>query len=198
MSQNTQRLGFVKPLAIFINHVGSGMRMAQRVDGSYKGSKLSLEGLRCVKNFCSPFQAISYFKITRSCAALRAADQGLSGQDALPFVFLQHVPSTLRLNGTLLIQKTSRDEHGTPTVLLWCKWESAHGVIQLTFMTQHEKVLIFRYLLTQGHNWPSWHRMRKCSFFVTYLHGVTTDLHDTEWESAHFSLLTYTGSQLTF
>ena len=82
MSQNTQRLGFVKPLAIFINHVGSGMRMAQRVDGSYKGSKLSLEGLRCVKNFCSPFQAISYFKITRSCAALRAADLGLSGQDA--------------------------------------------------------------------------------------------------------------------
>ena len=82
MSQNTQRLGFVKPLAIFINHVGSGMRMAQRVDGSYKGSKLSLEGLRCVKNFCSPFQAISYFKITRSCAALRVADLGLSGQDA--------------------------------------------------------------------------------------------------------------------
>ena len=167
MSQNTQRLGFVKPLAIFINHVGSGMRMAQRVDGSYKGSKLSLEGLRCVKNFCSPFQAISYFKITRSCAALRAADLGLSGQDALPFVFLQHVPSTLRLNGTLLIQKTSRDEHGTPTVLLWCKWESAHGVIQLTFMTQHEKVLIFRYWRT-----------------------VPTDLHDAAWESPHFSLLT--------
>ena len=126
MSQNTQRLGFVKPLAIFINHVGSGMRMAQRVDGSYKGSKLSLEGLRCVKNFCSPFQAISYFKITRSCAALRAADLGLSGQDALPFVFLQHVPSTLRLNGTPLIQKTSRDKHATPTDL----W--------------NEKVIIFR------------------------------------------------------
>ena len=53
-------------------------------------------------------------------------------------------------------------------------------------------------LHTRGHNWPSWHRMRKCSFFVTYLHGVTTDLHDTELESAHFSWLTYTGSQLTF
>ena len=25
---------------------------------------------------------------------------------------------------------------------------------QLTFMTQNEKVLIFRYLLTRGHNWP--------------------------------------------
>ena len=174
MSQNTQRLGFVKPLAIFINHVGSGMRMAQRVDGSYKGSKLSLEGLRCVKNFCSPFQAISYFKITRSCAALRAADLGLSGQDALPFVFLQHVPSTLRLNGTLLIQKTSRDEHGTPTVLLWCKWESAHGVIQLTFMTQNEKVIIFRDLLTRGHNWPF-----RCLDFHFTLGSPTSHAADT-------------------
>ena len=52
-------------------------------------------------------------------------------------------------------------------------------------------------LVTQGHNWPSWHRMRKCSFFVThvgskltymtqnekvlifcYWRGVTTDLLD--------------------
>ena len=31
---------------------------------------------------------------------------------------------------------------------------------------------------TRGHNWPSWHRMRKWWFFVTYLHGVTTDLLD--------------------
>ena len=64
-------------------------------------------------------------------------------------------------------------------------------------------------LLMRGHNWPSWHRMRKCTFFVSYagsqltfmtenekvhifryLRGVTTDLHDTELESAHFLLLT--------
>ena len=38
---------------------------------------------------------------------------------------------------------------------------------QLTFMTQHEKVIIFR-----------------------GLRGVTIDLHDTAWESARFSLLT--------
>ena len=63
---------------------------------------------------------------------------------------LKHVPSTLRLNGTPLIQKASRDEHGTPTDLLWCKWESAHGVIQLTFMTQNEKVIIFRHIGVGG------------------------------------------------
>ena len=112
-----------------------------------------------------------------------------------------------------LIQKTPRDEHGAPTDLLCCKWESAHGVVQLkviifrglrgvttdlhdtawesdhfswltytgsqlTFMTQNEKAIIFCDLLTRGHNWPSWHSMRKWSFFVTYLHGVTTDLLD--------------------
>ena len=56
-----------------------------------------------------------------------------------------------------LIQKTPRDEHGAPTDLLCCKWESAHGVVQL-------KVIIFR-----------------------GLRGVTTDLHDTAWESDDFS-----------
>ena len=35
----------------------------------------------------------------------------------LHFAFLQHVPSTLRLNGTPLIQKTSRDKHAAPTDL---------------------------------------------------------------------------------
>ena len=63
--------------------------------------------------------------------------------------------------------------------------------------TNKQKLLIFRHLLTRGHNWPStewgsahfssltytgsqltFNRMRKCSFFVTYLHGVTTDLLD--------------------
>ena len=66
--------------------------------------------------------------------------------------FLLHFCNTFHLhwvlNGTPLIQKTSRDEHGAPTDLLWCKWESAHGVIQL-------KVIIFR-----------------------DLRGVTTDLLD--------------------
>ena len=111
------------------------------------------------------------------------------------------------LNGTPLIQKTSRDKHGAQ---------------------QNEKVIIFCYprvvttdlhdtgwgkdhfsLPTQGHNWPSWHRMRKWSFFIThagskltfmtqdekviifrYPRGVTTDLYDKGWESDHFSLHT--------
>ena len=38
----------------------------------------------------------------------------------------------------------------------------------------------------------------KVLIFRLRLRRVTTDLHDTEWKSAHFSLLTYTGSQLTF
>ena len=63
ISQSTKWLGFVKPLAVFINHFRAGMRMAQRVDGSYKGSKLNLEGRRCVGNNCSPFQAVLCFTI---------------------------------------------------------------------------------------------------------------------------------------
>ena len=35
----------------------------------------------------------------------------------LNFAFLQHIQSTLRLNGTPLIQKMSRHEHGAPTDL---------------------------------------------------------------------------------
>ena len=48
-----------------------------------------------------------------------------------------------------------------------CLFFDTHAGSQLTFMTQNEKVLIF-----------------------CYLRGVKTDLHDTEWESAHFSLPT--------
>ena len=48
-----------------------------------------------------------------------------------------------------------------------CSFFVTYAGSQLTFMTQNEKVLIFR-----------------------YSRGVKTDLHDTEWESAHFSLLT--------
>ena len=101
---------------------------------------------------------------------------------------------------------------------------------QLTSFGANEKVL------TGWSNWPSWHRMRKWWFFVTYAgsqltfmtqnekvmifcdpRGVKTDLHDTEWESDHFSwptrghnwpswhrmrewwfFVTNAGSQLTF
>ena len=48
-----------------------------------------------------------------------------------------------------------------------CSFFVSYAGSQLTFMTQNEKVLIFR-----------------------YSRGVKTDLRDTEWESAHFSLLT--------
>ena len=53
----------------------------------------------------------------------------------------------------------------------WSNWKWTFFVTyagsQLTFMTQHEKVIIFR-----------------------DLRGVTTELHDTAWESDHFSWLT--------
>ena len=103
------------------------------------------------------------FIVTRSCAALWAADLGLSGQDPFQVLIFCHTHGV------------TTDHHGT-------EWESAHFSLltytgsQLTFMTQNEKVIIFRDLLTRGHNWPSWHRMKKWSFFMTYFHGVTTDL----------------------
>merc|ERR1711978_374454 len=80
----------------------------------------------------------------------------------LHFAFLQHVPSTLRLNGTPLIHKTSRDKHAAPTDL-WnekvLSFRDIRGVTTDLHDTEcNEKVLIFR-----------------------DIRGVTTDLHDTEW-----------------
>ena len=40
---------------------------------------------------------------------------------AISFAFLQHIPSTLRLNRTPLVQKTLCDKNGAPTDLLWWK-----------------------------------------------------------------------------
>ena len=77
------------------------------------------------------------FLQTRSCAALRAADLGLSGQDAFRartfgrFPVSLFSPLELSSNHFSLLTYTGS---------------------QLTFMTQNEKVMIFRYLLTRGHN----------------------------------------------
>ena len=52
------------------------------------------------------------------------------------------------------------------------------------------------YFVTHGGPiWPSWHSLRKWSFFVTNRHfssltGAPTDLRDTAWEIDHFSLQT--------
>ena len=40
---------------------------------------------------------------------------------AISFAFLQHIPSTLRLNRTHLVQQTLCDENGAPTDFLWWK-----------------------------------------------------------------------------
>ena len=61
---------------------------------------------------------------------------------------MQHVPSTLGLNGTPLIQKTSRDKHAAPTDL-WNEkvliFRDPRGVTTDLHDTEwNEKVLIFR------------------------------------------------------
>ena len=64
------------------------------------------------------------------------------------FAFLQHVPSTLRLNGTPLVQKMSCHEHGAPTGVLWCKKRHvANTGPQPTSMIKNAS-------LTQGLNRP--------------------------------------------
>ena len=97
-------------------------------------------------------ETTDYLEYTRSCAALRAADLGLSGQDAFRgrtfgrFPASLFSPLALSSNWTLILIQ-----------LLQCSFFVSYAGSQLTLMTQNEKVHIFR-----------------------YLRGVATDLHDTE------------------
>ena len=62
------------------------------------------------------------------------------------------------LNGTPLIQKNVEWQTRGPT-----EWESDHFSLP-----------------TRGHNWPSWHRMRKWSFFVTHAGSQLTFMTQDE------------------
>ena len=71
------------------------------------------------------------FELTRSCAALRAADLGLSGQDAIA-------------QWHSFDPKMSRDKHRAQQNEKVINFVT-HAGSQLTIMTQDEKVIIFHY-----------------------------------------------------
>ena len=61
--------------------------------------------------FC-PVACRSQYHSCEDGTEITMLSYGIIDWSPTSFAFLQHVPSTLRLNGTPLIQNTLRDEHG--------------------------------------------------------------------------------------